>query len=296
MNNMNLSPEEAAALKADILDSLHCALPGMVESFDPETQCAVIRPAVKTKSGGEYPLLRDVPVFFPGGRDGAVTWPVAPGDECLVVLADRAADEWFETGEPSVPLSGRRHSLSDAFAFAGFRSRAKALREFPGEPSFFGTVPGGGGITEEEVEEKLREALEAALPGKADAEHTHGAEEISSGILPLERGGSGQEGTSATATVSEVATAASGCTVSTAQFASWGKVASIRLIIKKNAAVSSGTTTLATVAAGKRPRYSVSAQWGWGKQGQITSAGAVQVNGAISAGENITLLATYVMA
>ena len=124
--------EELQALKRDIFESLHCALPGIVESYDSETQTAVIRPAVKhrlvssraERSGAEgspssvsLPLLRDVPVFMP------VPFEVHEGDACLLVFADRDIDAWFETGEAEVPPSGRMHSLSDGFAFVGFRPR-----------------------------------------------------------------------------------------------------------------------------------------------------------------------------
>ena len=124
--------EELQALKQEILESLHCALPGIVESYDSETQTAVIRPAVKhrlvssraERSGAEgspssvsLPLLRDVPVFMP------VQFEVNPGDACLVIFADRDIDAWFRTGEAEEPPSGRMHSLSDGFAFVGFRTR-----------------------------------------------------------------------------------------------------------------------------------------------------------------------------
>ena len=124
--------EELQALKREILESLHCALPGIVESYDSETQTAVIRPAVKhrlvssraERSGAEgspssvsLPLLRDVPVFMP------VPFEVHEGDACLLVFADRDIDAWSETGEAEVPPSGRMHSLSDGFAFVGFRPR-----------------------------------------------------------------------------------------------------------------------------------------------------------------------------
>ena len=104
--------DELQALKQDILSSLHCALPGTVVSFDAETQTAVIQPGV---SG--MPLLRDVPVFMP------VSFEVNPGDSCLVLFADCDIDAWLETGEAEVPASGRMHSLSDGFAFVGFRTR-----------------------------------------------------------------------------------------------------------------------------------------------------------------------------
>ena len=118
--------------KEEIMSSIHCALPGIVESFDAESQTAVIRPAVKhrlvssraERSGAEgspssvsLPLLRDVPVFMP------VPFEINEGDACLVIFADRNIDSWFETGEAEVPPSGRMHSLSDGFAFVGFRTR-----------------------------------------------------------------------------------------------------------------------------------------------------------------------------
>ena len=121
--------------KEEILSSIHCALPGTVVSFDEESQTAVIQPAVKRKveQGDGFsqfhswnertvpdvplPLLRDVPVFMP------VPFDIHPGDACLVVFADRDIDAWFGTGEAEVPPSGRMHSLSDGFAFVGFRPR-----------------------------------------------------------------------------------------------------------------------------------------------------------------------------
>ena len=131
--------EELQALKQNILSSLHCALPGTVVSYDAETQTAVIQPAVKRRaeqrdgfarsvSGRNYrtvpdvplPLLRDVPVFMPG------SFEVNPGDACLVIFADCDIDAWFESGDTEVPESNRMHSLSDGFAFVGFRTRGNS--------------------------------------------------------------------------------------------------------------------------------------------------------------------------
>ena len=106
--NDSLSPQELLALKKEILSSLHCALPGIVESFDEDTGTAGIRLAL---SG--MPVLRDVPVF--------VCNEVNPGDACLVVFADCDIDNWFNGDDSADPASGRLHSLSDAFAFVGFR-------------------------------------------------------------------------------------------------------------------------------------------------------------------------------
>ena len=111
-----LTPAEVLALKKEIFSSLHCALPGIVESFDEEHVTAVIRPAVKNTTGIALPVLYDVPVFMP------VPFDVNPGDACLIVFADCDIDAWFETGESAIPASDRKHSLPDAFAFVGFRT------------------------------------------------------------------------------------------------------------------------------------------------------------------------------
>ena len=110
----SLSPAERDALKRDFFSSLHCALPGKIISFDAETQTAEIQPAVRLGSL-TYPPLSGVPVFMP------VSFEVNPGDACLVVFADIDVDAWLASGEVEEPLSTRKHSLSDGFAFVGFR-------------------------------------------------------------------------------------------------------------------------------------------------------------------------------
>ena len=65
-----LTPAEVQAIKQEIFASLHCALPGMVESFDEDAGTACIRLALS-----KLPVLRDVPVF--AGND------VHIGDLCL---------------------------------------------------------------------------------------------------------------------------------------------------------------------------------------------------------------------
>ncbi len=110
-----LSPEEREALKQEIFRSLHCALPGNVISYNAENQTAEIQPAVKLGSM-PFPVLGDVPVFMP------VPFEVNPGDACLVVFSDVDIDAWMETGEAEEPRSARKHSLSDGFAFVGFKT------------------------------------------------------------------------------------------------------------------------------------------------------------------------------
>lgn len=66
---------KATALTDDIMSNLRVALPGIIQSFDPETVTCVVQPAVKgyesddagMKSSISLPLLVDIPVIFPRG-------------------------------------------------------------------------------------------------------------------------------------------------------------------------------------------------------------------------------------
>ena len=100
-------------------------------------------------------------------------------------------------------------------------------------------------------------------------------------------------------TASAIADAESGCEITQLQYQEWGKVAQLRITVKKTAAVSSGVTTLATLKTGRRPKMNSPAQvlWGNGSLGGLVGAsGAIQVNGAITAGQSISIMAVYLLA
>ncbi len=103
------------ALKKEIFASLHVAMPGIVQAYDPERRTAVVQPALRRRNAdGEIitaPILQDVPVFL-----SSTVTNVAVGDSCLLIFADFCIDGWVETGQPVIPLSSRSHDLSDAFA------------------------------------------------------------------------------------------------------------------------------------------------------------------------------------
>lgn len=327
-----LTPQDIATLKQEILSSLHCSMPGIVESFDPLTQTASVRPALK-RGSFLLPVIHNIPVFFPGSRTSGITWPVAAGDECLLIFADFDIDRWFSSGEAGEPDSARQHDLPDAFAFVGFRSRNNVLSSVSEDPSFFGMTdtgkkdiqsavsdPSASGTSATFIATLSQNAQGVITPTKktvrtmtaatADAAGTTGLVPAPAkgyqgrflkgnatwAIPAVAEGGTGQTGTGSTTTIADIATAASGCEITTAQYAYWGKVAMVRLIVKKTAAVSSGTTTLCTLASGKRPKYNASGVWAWNKTVQITTGGNVQVNGAITANSSMTLIATFILA
>lgn len=111
------------------------ALPGIIQSFDPVAMTCTVQPAIKMRARGPdgsvtsipLPLLVDCPVQFPAGGNCTLTFPVAPGDECLVVLASRCIDGWWQSGGVQEQGDTRMHDLSDGFVLLGTRSRPRAL-------------------------------------------------------------------------------------------------------------------------------------------------------------------------
>lgn len=111
------------------------ALPGIVESFDPEAMTVSVQPSIKGQiqdesgqgSAVDLPLLVDVPVVFPCGGGFTLTYPVKNGDECLVVFASRCIDGWWQNGGVGGTPDERMHDLSDGIAIVGPRSQARKL-------------------------------------------------------------------------------------------------------------------------------------------------------------------------
>ncbi|MBB3004353.1 hypothetical protein FHX57_006735 [Paraburkholderia tropica] len=103
------------------------ALPGIIESFDAGAVTCVIQPAIKAQVRAQdgslewvpLPLLLDCPVVFPRGGGCTLTFPIAQGDECLVVFSSRCIDAWYTAGGVQVQSEFRMHDLSDGFALPG---------------------------------------------------------------------------------------------------------------------------------------------------------------------------------
>lgn len=122
-------------LRHTISSQLRVALPGIIQSFNPDAVTCVVQPALKGQlsdtQGKSHsvtlPLLVDVPVIFPRGGGVTLTFPVSAGDECLVVFGDRCIDFWWQNGGVQETIDPRQHDLSDAFAFVGPQSQAKKI-------------------------------------------------------------------------------------------------------------------------------------------------------------------------
>lgn len=114
---------------------IHTAMPGSIIDFDAATMTATVQLAiqgVQTKLDGTrqnitIAPLQHVPVFFTGAGGHTLTFPVAAGDECLVVFSERNIDAWYQHGGVQPPMDWRMHDINDGIALVGSRSQPNVL-------------------------------------------------------------------------------------------------------------------------------------------------------------------------
>lgn len=129
-------PEETLRMALDAKQTqIWTALPAIIQSFNQQAMTCEVQPTITglaRNADGTYtqvqmPLLLDCPVFFPGGGGVTLTFPIKPGDECLVVFASRCIDSWWQLGGVRGQAEYRMHDISDGFVFAGVRSQPRAF-------------------------------------------------------------------------------------------------------------------------------------------------------------------------
>lgn len=115
------------------------ALPAYIVDYNPAAGTCSVQPTIMTKRtlpNGEsqweqLPKIQDVVVMFPSGGGFSLTFPITYGDECLLVLASRCIDGWWQSGQISQQIELRMHDLSDGFAVFGPRSQPRVITPPP---------------------------------------------------------------------------------------------------------------------------------------------------------------------
>lgn len=129
-------PEESLRLALESAQAqIWTAMPGVVTAVDLAKQTVSVQPTIQgttEKPNGDtqnvnLPLLVDVPLMFPRAGGFALTFPVAAGDEVLVVFGCRCIDSWWQSGGVGAPAEARMHDLSDGFAILAPTSQPKKL-------------------------------------------------------------------------------------------------------------------------------------------------------------------------
>lgn len=117
----------------DTLNTLNCHQVGEIVSFDASKQTAEVQIKMlipHNEEIKEYPVLLDCPCIILAGGEGRITFPINPGDSCLVLFNDRDIDNWYVSGQTMEPRSNRMHSFSDAIALVGLRNKNNQLSDY----------------------------------------------------------------------------------------------------------------------------------------------------------------------
>lgn len=129
-------PEESLRLAMESQQAqIWTAMPGVVAAVNLAAQTLSVQPTVQgsvaspngAKQLVNLPLLVDVPIVWPRAGGFALTFPIAAGDEVLVVFASRCIDSWWQSGGVGAPAEARMHDLSDGFAILAPTSQPKKL-------------------------------------------------------------------------------------------------------------------------------------------------------------------------
>lgn len=119
----------------DVLDAaigswigeLHTAMAGQIVEYDQASRRATVQPLVRVVlvdgDGNETrqprPPITDVPVLMVGSGKERIRFPIAAGDECLIIATSDPLAGWKQSGGVSDPVADRRHHLADAIAIVG---------------------------------------------------------------------------------------------------------------------------------------------------------------------------------
>lgn len=146
MDTTMLKPGSAQALMQLVrrmLLEVNTAIPGEIIAFNPVLQTVTAKPCIKgttiTNEGQTVfvplPQIIEVPVYFPFSTTTgfSLTYPVVPGDQCLLLFSQRSFDNWLTMGsvqDPSEPGEPRSHQYPDALALIGFSPNPLAIKDF----------------------------------------------------------------------------------------------------------------------------------------------------------------------
>lgn len=106
---------------------INCMRIGIVQTFYYEDLTVDVLIANKktqryTREGvqvvSDYPIIRAKVVYC----DPFITFPINPGDECVLLFADREIENWFINGEVNPEGYPRMHEMTDAVALFAIRS------------------------------------------------------------------------------------------------------------------------------------------------------------------------------
>jgi hypothetical protein len=118
-------------MKRDVSLSINCVQIGTIQTYNEVSNTASVKiNFLRQLASGdkiEYPVLEDCPVFILNGGGASITFPIAPGDQCLILFNDRNIDNWYLDGSIKEPRDNRVHSIADGMILVGISDSAHAI-------------------------------------------------------------------------------------------------------------------------------------------------------------------------
>lgn len=125
--------------KQQLLDTIMGAIAGALADVHTATVARVTgvnastincRPVINRVVNGvavALPEFVDVPVLVLQGGGSSTAYPIAVGDYCLLLFAERCFDRWYAGQDFQPPLEMRMHDYSDGIAIVGVNPLGSAI-------------------------------------------------------------------------------------------------------------------------------------------------------------------------
>jgi hypothetical protein len=126
--NADYTPTLAETIRTVIdanMADVHTCLPAKIVTYDRTKQMAALQIQLLRKyedgSVVKLPTIPNVPVKWPRAAGGKafLHMPLVPGDDMVLVFAERSLDNWKTSGGMTDPKDRRKFNLSDAYALVG---------------------------------------------------------------------------------------------------------------------------------------------------------------------------------
>lgn len=104
------------------ISDVNTAIVGEIQSFNSAKMTVQAKVAIDQIIDGNqvsFPILDDIPILFPRGSSGGLTFEVKKGDGCLLVFSQANIDNWRTVGIGRPPIDDRKFDLNDAIAIVG---------------------------------------------------------------------------------------------------------------------------------------------------------------------------------
>lgn len=114
------------------MSQMYTALPAKIDSYDPETRTISATPLIRRTFEDEIQTqtlsIDDIPVVFPSGGGGEVTFPLQIGDQVLLIFSMRSIQDWLvsQTGDEVSPVRKKTHTVQDAIAIPSLFTKPQA--------------------------------------------------------------------------------------------------------------------------------------------------------------------------